>query len=236
MAEERKITTFTTPILIGLLVIASFLVGMFWTKIRYLEQGKAPEEVAQATPPAGVPEEEGAVLGEEEAARLAEAGPVKGDPEAPITIIEFSDFQCPFCAQIQTTLDQIFDTYGDDVKLVFRHYPLPFHENAESAALASMCANEQDNFWEYHDLLFENQEDMTMTNLKKWAADLGLDAEKFNSCLDNQSYKEEINKDIGDAQAVGVSGTPAFFVNGQRLVGAQPFEAFKAVIDAELAK
>jgi len=236
MAEEKKIATFTTPVLIGLLVVTSFLVGMFWTKIRYLEQGKAPEEVAQATPPAGVPEEEGAVLGEEEAARLAETGPVKGDPEAPITIIEFSDFQCSFCFQAQATLDQIFDAYGDDVKLVFRHYPLPFHENAENAALASMCAYEQDNFWEYHDQLFENQEDMTMTNLKKWAADLGLDTEKFNSCLDNQTYKEQIDKDIGDAQAVGVSGTPAFFVNGQRLVGAQPFEAFQAVIDAELEK
>jgi len=230
---EKKIATFTTPILVVLLVAASFLVGMFWTRIRYLEQGKAPKEIAQATP---APEEEGAVLGGEEAARLAEAGPVKGNPDAPVTIVEFSDFQCPFCSRVQPTLEQIFDAYGDEVKLVFRHFPLGFHENAENAALASMCANEQGKFWEYHDKLFANQESLTMTNLKKWAADLGLDTEKFNSCLDNQTYKDQIDKDLKDGQAAGVQGTPAFFVNGQLVSGAQPFANFQVIIDAELAK
>lgn len=238
--NKEKITTFTTPILVVLLVMAAFLVGMFWTKIRMLESGgetlrqaQGEREIAQASP---TPAEEETALGEEEAAKLAEVGLVRGNPEASVTIVEFSDFQCPFCARVQATLDQIFDTYGDEVKLVYRHFPLPFHENAENAALASMCANEQGKFWEYHDQLFENQEKMTLANLKKWAADLGLNTDKFDSCLDNQTYKDQVDKDVKDGQAAGVSGTPTFFINGQRLVGAQPFENFKTIIDAELAK
>ncbi|MBI4999839.1 DsbA family protein [Candidatus Gottesmanbacteria bacterium] len=219
------------PILVVLLVVAAFLVGTFWTKIQYLEGGK------QAPAPTSAPEQpEQKTLGTKETADLASIGVVKGNPNAKVPIVEFSDFQCPFCAQTQTTLQQIFKAYPDKVKFVYRHFPLPFHENAQPAALASMCANEQGKFWEYHDKLFGSQEKLTITDLKQYAASLGLDTEKFNTCLESKKYKSQIDKDVADGQAAGVSGTPAFFIYGRPLVGAQPFENFKSIIDEEVTK
>lgn len=228
----------TTPVLIVLLVVAAFLIGMFWTENRYLTGKKGSEEtkVAQVSPTPNQPQQpEQKVLGIQEAATLASVGPVKGPASAKVTIVEFSDFQCPFCGQVQPTIKQIFDTYQDKLKLVYRHFPLPFHENAEPAALASMCANEQGKFWEYHDKLFGSQDKLTITDLKQYMASLGLDTEKFNTCLESKKYKSQIDKDVADGQVAGVSGTPAFFINGRLVAGAQPFENFKSIIDEELA-
>lgn len=226
----------TTPILVVLLVIAAFLVGKFWTENQYFKATKGTEgtKAGQVTPSPAAPEQK--ALGGKEAANLASTGLVKGNPNAKVTMVEFSDFQCPYCGQAEPTIKQIFATYGDKVKLVYRHYPLPFHENAFPAALASMCANEQGKFWEYHDKLFSNQEKLTATDLKTYASQLGLDMEKFNPCLESKKYKAQVDKGYADGGAAGVSGTPAFFINGRPLFGAYPFASFKTIIDEELTK
>jgi len=165
--------------------------------------------------------------------------PMEGDKNAKVTIIEFSDFQCPFCGKFYSdAYKQIDEQYikTGKVKLVFRDFPLSFHQNAHPAAEAAECANEQGKFWEMHNKLFENQQALAVTDLKQYAADLKLDVKKFNDCFDSGKYKAEIDKDAADGGKVGVSGTPAFFINGIALTGAQPFSAFKEVIDAELAK
>ena len=118
---------------------------------------------------------------------------------------------------------------------MYRDLPLPFHPEAQKAAEATECADDQGKFWEMHDKIFENQQIISMENYKKWAAELGVDTQEFNSCLDSGKHADEIKKDLADASSYGASGTPTFFINGKRLVGAQPFEAFKALIDQELA-
>jgi len=119
---------------------------------------------------------------------------------------------------------------------VYRHFPLSIHENAQKAAESSECAREQQKFWEYHDTLFENQQALDAASLKKYAADLKLDTKKFNDCLDSGKYEQQIQLDIQEGIAAGVSGTPTFFINGFPLVGAQPFSAFKQVIEQELSE
>lgn len=165
--------------------------------------------------------------------------PSKGSDNAPVTIIEFSDYQCPYCARFwRDTLPQIEEEYIETgkVKFVYRDFPLGFHQYAQKAAEAAECADEQGNYWDYHDKLFENQNALDTASLKQYAKDLGLDTAKFNDCLDSGKYASEVQKDFEDGQAAGVTGTPAFFINGQSVVGAQPFSAFKQVIDAELVK
>lgn len=160
---------------------------------------------------------------------------VRGPENAPVTIIEFSDYQCPFCGRAEATINQILETYPTQVKVIFRDFPLGFHQHAQKAAEAAECAGEQGKYWEMHDKLFENQRALDVDSLKKYAAEIGLDTETFNSCLDNGDMASEVQKDFQDGQAAGVSGTPTFFINGEKLVGAQPFSAFKAVIDSKLA-
>ena len=161
--------------------------------------------------------------------------PMKGDENAPVTIVEFSDFQCPFCGKVEPTVKQILDIYKGKVKLVYRDFPLNSHEFAQKAAEASECADEQDKFWEYHDKLFENQDALTIEDLKKYASGLELDTVKFNDCLDSGKYESEVQKDFEDGQKYGVSGTPAFFINGKLISGNQPFSVFQQIIEGELA-
>ncbi len=168
--------------------------------------------------------------------------PVMGDENAPVTIIEFSDFECPFCGQFYTqSLPQIIKEYVDTgkAKIYYRHLPLAFHPQARPAALASECANEQDAFWKYHDLLFENSSAIKTATTDKyveWATSIGLNSNQFKTCLESEKYAKNVDGDSAAAAAAGASGTPTFYINGQQLVGAQPFASFKAVIDAELAK
>jgi protein-disulfide isomerase len=161
--------------------------------------------------------------------------PSKGGSNAPILMIEFSDFQCPFCLRAHATVDQVLKTYGDKIKFVYRHYPLPTHPNAKPAAEASMCAADQGKFWPYHDRLFEQPSKLSESDLKQHAADLGLDAAKFNACVDSHQFRAVVEADAKDGEEAGVNGTPAFFINGRMLSGAQPFDAFKRIIDEELA-
>ena len=151
-----------------------------------------------------------------------------------VTLIEYSDFQCPACAAYEPVIEQLLKDFPNELRLVYRHFPLSIHENAESAALAAECSKEQNKFWEYHDKLFQNQQSLDIASLKKYATDLKLETKQFNDCLDNKKYQSIVQQDLQDGAAVGVSGTPTFFVNGIPMVGAQPFSSFKQVIDGEL--
>lgn len=169
-----------------------------------------------------------------------------GPKNASVTIIEFSDFQCLYCRKFwKETFEQLKKAYINTgkVRFVYRDFPLEFHEMSQASAEASECAKEQGKYWEMHDKMFAEQVKLgegavqyAVNDLKKWAAEIGLNAAKFNQCLDASKYKEEIADDFSDGVAAGVSGTPTFFINGKMLIGAQPFAQFKAIIDAELQK
>lgn len=180
----------------------------------------------------------------------ADNDPIIGNPDAPIIIIEFSDFQCPFCARFHIqTLPLILEEYIDQgkVKLVFRDFPIQsIHPNALPAAVAAECANEQGKFREMHDMLFDNQNQWNkletndvLSLFSNYASNIQLDQEIFDSCLTSGKYIEEIRKDLDDGRDYGVSGTPGFFVGNEKigfveLKGAQPFESFKKIIDSQL--
>ena len=157
--------------------------------------------------------------------------PVKGSPNAPVTLVIFSDFQCPFCKRVLPTLGQIEKEYSGKVKMAFRNNPLPFHPNAMPAAKAAMAANEQGKFWQMHDALFANQQDLSEAGILKAAKEAGLDMTKFQKDWKSNKYDAQIQADIDFAKQNGASGTPSFFINGVAVRGAQPFPAFKVVID-----
>ncbi|HEY7410467.1 MAG TPA: thioredoxin domain-containing protein [Vicinamibacteria bacterium] len=162
--------------------------------------------------------------------------PVRGGPAtAPVTIIEYSDFQCPFCSRVNPSLKKLHETYGDKIRVVFRDLPLlQIHPQAAKAAEAGTCAHEQGKFWELHDKLFANQSKLEVADLKQYALEVGVDAKAFNECLDSGKHTAEWQQDLNEANRHGLTGTPAFFINGRLLVGAQPYEAFAQVIDEEL--
>lgn len=158
----------------------------------------------------------------------------KGRLDAPITIIEFSDFECPYCRRAQPTLESLAKTYGDKIRFVFRHYPLPFHKKAPKASEASQCAHDQGQFWPFHDALFVQGAGLEIADLKKLAADLKLDQKRFDHCLDSNKYAQMVSQDTAEGKRLGITGTPTFFVNGVRLVGAVPLNNFVKVIESEL--
>jgi protein-disulfide isomerase len=162
--------------------------------------------------------------------------PSKGPANAPIELIEFSDFQCPFCQRADPTVRQVLSTYGDKIRLVYRHYPLPNHPFARPAAEAAACAGDQGKFWPYHDRLFASPSKLSDADLKQHAADLGLNTAQFNSCVDTHKLKALVDADVKEGEEAGVNGTPAFYINGRMISGAQPFEVFKKIIDEELAR
>ncbi|HET6279863.1 MAG TPA: thioredoxin domain-containing protein, partial [Polyangia bacterium] len=196
---------------------------------------KLMEQAANAPRPAAAPAGAPAAPEAKVDVKLGNA-PVKGAASAQVTVLEFSDFQCPFCSRVGPTLKQIEDEYKGKVKIAFRNLPLPFHDKAQLAAEASLAAHEQGKFWPYHDKLFGNQQALDRPSLEKYAEELGLNMTKFKAALDSGKYKKQVEQDSKDAAAVGATGTPTFFVNGTRLVGAQPFDQFKTLIDAELQK
>ena len=168
---------------------------------------------------------------------VAPDDPVLGSASAPVTIVEFSDFQCPFCQRVMPTLKQVRDAYGDRVRIVWKDFPLTsIHPQAFKAAEAAHCAREQGKFWEYHDRLFANQQALDQDFLKKYASETGLDAAKFNACLDSAKYAERVQAQMGVGTALGVSSTPSVFINGRMISGAQPYETFTAIIDEELER
>ncbi len=168
--------------------------------------------------------------------------PVDDDPffgavDAPITIVEFSDYECPYCRTWHTEVySQLIDAYGDQIRFVYRDFPLEsIHANAKPAAEAANCANEQGEFWEYHDKLFSMELGLSPEAYQEYATQLGLDIDEFQECFESGRYQEEVQLDFEFAANLGVRSTPTFFVNGIAVVGAQPFEVFQQVIEKELA-
>mgnify|MGYP001581899184 FL=1 len=223
----------TKLILPGAILIAALLVSgsvVFYS----LNTGKLGANVKQA----------GDLAAGEKINVSADDDAFMGNEKAKITIVEFSDFQCPFCRTFWSgALPQIKKEYIDTgkVRFVYRDYPLSFHPAAQPAAEAAECADDQSKFWEMHDKIFSEQEkqgqgtiQFSVDDIKNWASQIDLDMNTFNQCFDSGKYKLEVEEDFVDGSAYGVSGTPTFFINGQRLVGAQPFSAFKAIIDGEL--
>ena len=167
----------------------------------------------------------------------ADKGFVRGAPSAPVTIVEFSDFQCPFCKAAAATVKQVLDRYPGKVRWVFRDFPIEkLHPDAPHAHQAARCAGAEGKFWEYHDLLFERSPRQARADLEAYAAELKLDAARFTQCLDSRRHEAAIAADMEEGSALGVDGTPTFFVNGRRLVGAQPLATFERLVEAELAR
>ena len=162
---------------------------------------------------------------------------VRGRSDAPITIVEFSDFHCPFCKRVQPSLNELLSRYDGNVRLVFRDMPLPnLHPQARAAAEAANCAGDQGKFWEYHDLLFAQAPKASDDDLKGFAITAGLDMEKFNGCMFQNTHHDTVQRDIDEGTKLGITGTPAFFINGRFLNGAQPLEKFVQIIEDELAR
>jgi protein-disulfide isomerase len=166
---------------------------------------------------------------------VAAEGPAQGEDRAPITIVEFSDFQCPFCGRAEEVVKKVLTEYKGKVRLVYRDYPLPFHNQAQKASEAALCAGDQGKYWQMHEKLFANQTALAVPQLKDHAKGIGLDPSKFEKCLDSGEKAKivEASKKAGDE--AGVNGTPAFFINGRLISGARPFENFKEIIDYELS-
>ena len=167
---------------------------------------------------------------------VAPDDPVSGPASTRVEIVEFSDFQCPFCKRVMPVLKQVMAKYPTQVKLVWKDFPLPIHPDAKPAAEAAQCARDQGRFWEYHDKLFDNQDEMTAANLKQWAGQLGMDAAKFGACIDNATHRPRVQSDMDEGGRDGVSSTPTVFINGRALVGSLPIEAYEEVIQEELAR
>jgi protein-disulfide isomerase len=162
--------------------------------------------------------------------------PVFGPASASVEIIEFSDFQCPFCQRLTATLEQLKAEHGSDIRLVFKDYPLPNHAQAFKAAEAGNCANEQGKFWELHDTMFSRQSELGVEDLKRHAGELGLDQATFDACLDSGRFAEQVSADLMVGQQYGVSSTPTVFINGRAVMGAAPFETFDEIIREELER
>lgn len=227
----------TNKIIYIVLLVSFLIIGYLFGQLQ--AQGGSSLSNNQGTNPSTLPQ-----AGDPAAPIFAEVDngklPVKGNENAPVTIVEFSDFECPFCAQFfRDSLPQIIEEYVDKgiAKIYYRHLPLDFHPKARTAALASECANEQGAFWQYHDTLFENQSQFstaTTDTFVGWATSLGLNGDQFRTCLETEKFAENVDNDVAAATAAGASGTPTFYINGQQLVGAQPFASFQAIIDQEL--
>src|SRR3989344_6963375 len=221
-----------------LLIVASFLIGVLITKVSYLEKGAGTTTISDQTLGGSEPQVPTGPV-DIEAGNL----PILGNKDAKVTVIEFADFQCPFCEKYhKEIIPSLKKDYIDSgkIKFAYRHYAFLGQESTDSA-LASECANEQDKFWEFHDYLFdnqagENQGAFAKNKLKEFAVTLGLNSAQFNECLDSAKYKENVDKDIAQGGKAGVNGTPATFVNGILISGAIPYAELKAEIEKALAE
>jgi protein-disulfide isomerase len=162
--------------------------------------------------------------------------PARGPESAKVSIVEFSDFQCPFCRRVTPTMDKLTTEYGDQVRIVFKNLPLSIHPKAQGAHAAAEAAHRQGKFWEMHDRIFANQRNLEPEVFEGYAKEIGLDMDRYRADVASSDVKDRIGADMEEAQKLGVSGTPGFFVNGRFVSGAQPFETFKRLVDEELGK
>ncbi|MEZ4216869.1 MAG: thioredoxin domain-containing protein [Myxococcota bacterium] len=163
-----------------------------------------------------------------------EGAPSWGPETAKVTVVEFSDFECPYCARVYPTLQRLRQEYGDDLRVVFKHLPLPMHRRARGAHAAAIAADRQGRFWEMHNRMFEHQRLLSDAQYADWAREIGLDVDAFEAARTSSEVAATIDRDLAEAEALGVSGTPAFFINGRFLSGAQPYASFKRVVDEAL--
>jgi len=193
---------------------------------------------APAAAPAAAPSRAAARPGRPDPSKRYEvavgSSPVKGPEDAKVTIVEFSDFQCPFCSRVTPTLKKIREEYPEDVKVVWKHLPLSIHPKAPGAHAAAEAAHKQGKFWEMHDLIFANQREMSDEKYLEYAAQLDLDLDQFKKDVASAEVKKQVSDDTRLASTLGVTGTPGFFINGRFLSGARPYDSFKVVIDEEL--
>lgn len=200
--------------------------------IQGVKDGKSPIEISKlmdSSPKAHRPK-----LLEDPVPIPVDGSPVKGPVDGRITIVEFSDFECPYCSLAVKDIYTLMAAYPNDVKLIFKQFPLSMHPNAPLAAAASLAAKEQGKFWELHDLMFANFRKISRDNILVWAKQIGLDMERFKNDLASTKYQSIIKKDVADGEAVGVYGTPAFFINGKHYNGQVTLESLKPILDAEL--
>lgn len=235
------------PVLVILLIVASFFIGSLYTKVNLLEKGVGTATTTGAAAGANQPQPPPPVAAPVDIALAADDN-ILGDKNAKVTLVEFTDYQCPFCGQLFTnTFPQIKKDYIDTGKIryVVRDFPLnAIHPMAQKAAEASHCAKDQNKFWELHDKMFGNQTALTVDDLKKYAGELSLNSGTFASCLDSNKYAQKVKDSTSQGEKFGVRGTPSTFVgksDGQNakgateVSGAQPFDAFKTAIEAVLA-
>jgi len=234
--SSNKIKQFFIPVLVVVAIVLAVFVGSLWQRVKDLEKGTAVAGAATGATPTAAPTVD-----------INSAGgvghfPVQGDANAKVTIIEFADFRCPFCEQFfSQTMPQITTNYINTgkVKFAFRDFAV-LGAASTTAAEAAECANDQGKFWAFHDYLYKNQPDesnTTMYNtdtLSKEAVTLGMDGTKFSNCLNSKADDAKVQQDIADGQKAGVSGTPAFFINGTFINGAEPYSTFQQTIDAAL--
>ncbi|MFZ6016004.1 MAG: DsbA family protein [Patescibacteria group bacterium] len=241
--ESSPKVTFALGLIAGIAVMSTIALVVI---LNFLMSGKQLGAAAQntvnqpaANQPAQVPDDAAdvpSVPSQPVAAVDETRDHVWGNKDAKVTVIEYSDFECPFCGRHYGTMKQIKDAYPNDVRVVFRHFPLSFHPEAQKAGEAAECAADQGKFWEMYDKIFESNlaGDMSVAKWKQVAKDLGLDSAKFDGCLDSGEKASRVTEDLNEGSMAGVEGTPATFVNGELVSGALPFESFKQMIDAEL--
>lgn len=233
-----------TPIALVLAVLA-FAAGYFWGQQQTLDAALGERLTGietkladlEAAKPAARPSEP-KPLAPAEAMKLiaVDSAPARGPAKGDVTIVEYGDFQCPFCLRSRPVIKQVMDTYPEQVRLVYKHFPLSFHREAMNAHRAAEAAREQDKFWEMHDRIFQSPTDLAAETMRKHAETLGLDLAKFDEAVKSERVQKRIAADQEEGRKVGVRGTPAFFVNGKYIAGAQPFDAFKREVDAALGK
>jgi protein-disulfide isomerase len=223
------VKTGTAFVLTAIALVGGFALGRISSGGKFGSSGSSDEVVVASA-------DEKEIAGTVERIKVAADGPSKGADDALVTIVEYSDFQCPFCSRVGPTIERIMKEYPQKVRVVFKHNPLPFHADAPLAAEATMAAHEQGKFWEMHDKLFANQQAIKRENLDTYAKDIGLDVGKFKQALDTNKFKPAVQADLAAGSSIGVQGTPNFFVNGRKIEGAVPFENFKTVIDDELIR
>ncbi len=227
----------------ALILGASILGGAYWLAMA-IDRGSAEiaglnqalKTAAVAPAPAARPSAPGRPDPEKVYEIEIGDAPIRGAESAKVTVVEWADFQCPFCVRVNPTLEKIAEEYGDKVRFGFKHLPLSMHSKARAAHQASEAAHRQGKFWEMHDRIFANPKDLSEETYLRYANEMGLDIEKYKSDFSSSSVRKVIDADLAKARELGVSGTPSFFINGRFLSGAQPYGSFARVIDEELAK
>lgn len=225
------VVTFVAGTLFGYLVSEKFAgdsrIEELTERLAALESSPAPAPLPQRAVP----------VAQRRATDISiDGAPIRGAEDAPITIVAFSDFQCPYCSRVHPTMQRLLATYPQSVRLVFKHNPLPMHPDAPLAHRASIAAGEQDHFWEMHDLIFTNIRDLSRSTLMSYATELDMDLTKFVADMDSERVASILNSDMAESERLGVNGTPTFYINGQFVSGAQPFENFQVLIERELAR